>query len=108
MKILTEILSKKYNLDKIQEISNVVMDSRKVEKGDLFLAINNGNNYIDEVLAKDVALVIADNYMGNDARVIKVEDTITTMQELAKEYRKALNIKVIAITGSNEKLLRKI
>lgn len=103
MKILTEILSKKYNLDKIQEISNVVMDSRKVEKGDLFLAINNGNNYIDEVLAKDVALVIADNYMGNDVRVIKVEDTITTMQELAKEYRKALNIKVIAITGSNGK-----
>lgn len=83
------------------------MDSRKVQKGDLFFAINNGNSYIDDVLEKGAALVIADNYKGNDKRVIKVEDTIECMQELAKKYRHTLDVKVIAITGSNGKTTTK-
>ena len=107
MKILTEILQQKYNLLNLKEIANVVMDSRKVKENSLFFAINNGNNYIDEVLEKGATLVIADNYLGSDKRVIKVEDTIVAMQELARDYRKALKLVIIGITGSNGKTTTK-
>lgn len=107
MKVLTELLKEKYKLDKIKEITKVIMDSRKIEEGALFFAINNGNSYIDDVLKKGVSLVIADNYSGNDARVIKVKDSIVELQKLATEYRKALGIKVIGITGSNGKTTTK-
>lgn len=92
------------NLDKIE---NVIMDSRKVQKGDLFFAINNGNQYINEVLEKGASIVVADNYLGDDKRVFKVPNTVEFMQKLAKEYRKALRLKVIAITGSNGKTTTK-
>lgn len=110
MKILFNILDEIFGIKSVvgkNEIAHVVMDSRKVQKGDLFFAINNGNSYIDDVLDKGAALVIADNYKGNDKRVIKVDNTIKCMQELAKKYRKALNIKIIAITGSNGKTTTK-
>lgn len=110
MKILFNILDKIFGIKSVvekNEIGHVVMDSRKVQKGDLFFAINNGNSYIDDVLEKGAALVIADNYKGNDKRVIKVEDTIECMQELAKKYRHTVDVKVIAITGSNGKTTTK-
>ena len=92
------------NLDKIE---NVIMDSRKVQKGDLFFAINNGNKYINEVLEKGASIVVADNYLGDDKRVFKVPNTVEFMQKFAKEYREALGLKVIAITGSNGKTTTK-
>lgn len=92
------------NLDKIE---NIIMDSRKVQKGDLFFAINNGNQYINEVLEKGASIVVADNYLGDDKRVFKVPNTVEFMQKLAKEYREALGLKVIAITGSNGKTTTK-
>ena len=92
------------NLDKIE---NVIMDSRKVQKGDLFFAINNGNQYINEVLEKGASVVVADNYLGDDKRVFKVLNTVEFMQKFAKEYREALGLKVIAITGSNGKTTTK-
>lgn len=107
MKILTKLLKEKFKLDKLDEILKVVMDSRKIEKDSLFFAINNGNKYIDEVLERGATLVIADDYSGDDSRVIVVEDTIKAMQDLAQEYRKALGVKVIAITGSNGKTTTK-
>ncbi len=107
MKILTEIIKEKFKLQKLNEILKVVMDSRKIEKDYLFFAINNGNNYVDEALEKGVSLVIADNYSGKDERVVIVNDSVATMQELAQKYRRALNIKVIGITGSNGKTTTK-
>ena len=107
MKILTKLLKEKFKLDKLDEILKVVMDSRKIEKDSLFFAINNGNKYIDEVLERGATLVIADDYSGDDSRVIVVEDTVKAMQDLAQEYRKALGVKVIAITGSNGKTTTK-
>ena len=89
------------------QIKNVVMDSRKVTEGSLFFAINNGNSYIKDVLDKGVSLVIADNTDAKDERIVKVSDTIATMQDLATKYRKKLDIQVIGITGSNGKTTTK-
>ncbi|HCE32805.1 MAG TPA: D-glycero-beta-D-manno-heptose-1,7-bisphosphate 7-phosphatase [Fusobacterium sp.] len=89
------------------QIKNVVMDSRKVTEGSLFFAINNGNSYIKDILDKGVSLVIADNTDVKDERIVKVSDTIATMQDLATKYRKKLDIQVIGITGSNGKTTTK-
>lgn len=107
MKVLTEILKRKYNLNSVEEISRVVMDSRKIEKNSLFIAINSGNNYIEEALAKEASLIIADNYSGDNEKVIVVGDSVLAIQELALQYRNELGVKVIGITGSNGKTTTK-
>ena len=89
------------------KIKNVVMDSRKVTEGSLFFAINNGNSYVKDVLDKGASLVIADNTDIKDKRVIKVSDTVASMQDLATKYRKKLDVQVVGITGSNGKTTTK-
>ena len=102
---LNELIFEEF-LKKVQ-IKNVVMDSRKVIEGSLFFAINNGNSYVKDVLDKGASLVIADNTDIKDKRVIKVTDTIATMQDLATKYRNKLDIQVVGITGSNGKTTTK-
>ena len=102
---LNDLLSEEFS--KKVQIKNVVMDSRKVTEGSLFFAINNGNSYVKDVLDKGVSLVIADNTDAKDERIVKVSDTIATMQDLATKYRKKLDIQVIGITGSNGKTTTK-
>lgn len=109
MKKLSEIITKILSLNtKNLNISKVKMDSRKIEKNDLFFALNNGKNYIKEVLEKGASLVICDdkNWEGHD-KVAVVEDTLTTMQQIACEYRKSLSTKIIGIVGSNGKTTTK-
>ena len=98
---LNELMFEEFS--KKVQIKNVVMDSRKVTEGSLFFAINNGNSYVKDVLDKGASLVIADNTDIADERIVKVADTIATMQDLATKYRNKLDIQVIGITGSNGK-----
>lgn len=98
---LNELLFEEFS--KKVQIKNVVMDSRKVTEGSLFFAINNGNSYVKDVLDKGASLVIADNTDIVDERIVKITDTIATMQDLATKYRNKLDIQVIGITGSNGK-----
>jgi len=102
---LNELIFEEFS--KKVQIKNVVMDSRKVTEGSLFFAINNGNSYVKDVLDKGASLVVADNTNIKDKRVVKVIDTIATMQDLATKYRKKLDIQVVGITGSNGKTTTK-
>ena len=102
---LNELLFEEFS--KKVQIKNVVMDSRKVTEGSLFFAINNGNSYVKDVLDKGASLVIADNTDVEDERIVKVSDTVATMQDLATKYRKKLDIQVVGITGSNGKTTTK-
>lgn len=109
MNILNRVIKKYFNRD-IDNVNKVQIDSSKVKLGDLFFAINKGNNYIKNALDNGASLVIGDNvaseFNGN-SKVIKVENTVHTLQELAKEYRDNLKIKVIGITGSEGKTTTK-
>lgn len=109
MKKLVEVLNETFNSSfEINDISKVEIDSRNVKEGDLFFAINNGKNYIAEVLDKKASFVICDDssWAGNK-KVLVVENTIKAMQLLAKNYRKKLNIKIVGITGSEGKTTTK-
>lgn len=107
MRVLNKLLKQMYKLDSENFVTSVVMDSRLIERGALFFAINNGNSHIEEALEKGASLIIADRYEGNDSRVIKVLDTVEELQKIAKNYREKLDIKIIAITGSNGKTTTK-
>ncbi|MBN1467304.1 MAG: UDP-N-acetylmuramoyl-tripeptide--D-alanyl-D-alanine ligase [Fusobacteriaceae bacterium] len=92
------------NLDNIDSIENIVMDSRKISKGDVFLAIRGGNDFVEETLEKGAKLVICDDKKYKDIKdVIVVEDTVSFMQKWAKKYLELLDIFVVGITGSNGK-----
>lgn len=109
MKKLVEIITKILPIKtKILNIGNVQMDSRKIEKDDVFFALNSGKNYIPQVLEKGASLVACDDkkWEGHE-KVAVVEDTLKTMQEIAKEYRKSLPIKIIGVVGSNGKTTTK-
>ena len=109
MKKLVEIITKILPIKtKILNIGNVQMDSRKIEKDDIFFALNSGKNYIPQVLEKGASLVICDDkkWEGHE-KVVVVEDTLKVMQKIAKEYRKSLSIKIIGVVGSNGKTTTK-
>ena len=84
---------------------NVQIDSRKVMKNDVFIAIRSGNGYINDVLNKGASLVFYDDFKLEiqDERAIYVEDSTLFLQILAKEYRSILDVIVIGITGSEGK-----
>ena len=114
LKELSEIL-KREKLEKLifeefgkeVKITSVVMDSRKIEKGSIFFAINNGNQYVEEALNKGASLIIADKTDIKNEKIVLVKETVATMQDLAHKYRKKLGIRVIGITGSNGKTTTK-
>lgn len=96
---------KRINLDPKLEIREVKMDSRLVEEGDVFFAIGGGNKFVEATLERGASLVIYDDpeVKIDSSRALLVEDTIEAMQELAREYRKLLDVKVIGVTGTNGK-----
>ena len=112
MKTFTRVLKRYFqslNIPKNIDIYDVQMDSKKVSENTLFIAINNGNNYIEEAINRGASWIISDNpkYFSTHEKVIKVESSIETLQNLAKLYRAALGLKVIAITGSEGKTTTK-
>lgn len=91
-------------------IEGVSTDSRKIREGQLFIPLIgenfNGHKFIEEVIEKGAIATLWDKnepIPNIDFPFILVEDTLMALQQLAKEYRKRLNVKVIGITGSNGK-----
>ncbi|MGL5760471.1 MAG: UDP-N-acetylmuramoyl-tripeptide--D-alanyl-D-alanine ligase [Cetobacterium sp.] len=113
LKTFTEVLLNyfqklKINLPKNIDIKNIQMDSKKVENGSLFIAINNGYNYIDEALKRGAELIICDKKsMVESEKIIEVLDSIKFLQEISTLYREKLNVKIIAVTGSEGKTTTK-
>lgn len=84
-------------------ITGVKTDSRKIEPGDLFVAIKgehfDGNDYIEQVLQKGAGAVLASRSYP-DPRVIVVEDTVRALMDAAKEYRRRFYTFTVGVTGS--------
>ena len=88
-----------------EEAAGVVLDSRKVEAGYVFIATKgervDGHTFIDAVLEKGALGVICEKAPENPkGAYIVVEDSFQALKDVAAFYRKQLNIKVVGITGS--------
>lgn len=88
------------------------IDTRKIEPNSFFVAIKgerfDANTFAKEALEKGASYVIIDNadYFIDD-RTILVNNSLETLQELAKFHRKYLKLPIIALTGSNGKTTTK-
>ena len=90
----------------------VTTDSRNVKAGDLFFALKgdrfNGNQFALASLEKGAAYAIIDEEVdAENARLIRVPDVLTCLQQLAAHHRNQFTIPFIAITGSNGKTTTK-
>ncbi|MDD2401075.1 MAG: alanine racemase [Clostridia bacterium] len=110
---LCSFLKMKFDFPNDFRINNVSTDTRTIQSGDVFLALigekHDGHNYIKTALDKGASvLVVCDEYSGEcKIPVLKVPDTLKALAQLATCYRKKLNIKIVAVTGSSGKTTTK-
>ncbi|HEY5751632.1 MAG TPA: UDP-N-acetylmuramoyl-tripeptide--D-alanyl-D-alanine ligase [Chthoniobacterales bacterium] len=85
-------------------VSRVVTDSRKVMPGDLFVALRGEQHDAHNFVANLAVPALVDRLPAYFAPgAVLVEDTSQGLQTLARNYRKTLAAKIVAITGSNGK-----
>ena len=90
----------------------VVTDTRKIVPNSIFFALKgdnfNGNKFAMSAVEKGCNYAIVDEKeYAVDNRFVLVEDVLTTLQDLAREHRRQLNIPILAITGTNGKTTTK-
>jgi len=92
------------------EINGVSIDTRTIEKGQLFIPIigenTDGHKYIETAVQKSAGASLWDEKIPlpkTDIPLILVKDTTIALQDLAKEYNRQVGAKVVGITGSNGK-----
>lgn len=91
----------------------VTTDSRTCPAGSIFFALHgerfDGNDYALAALEKgcDYAVVDRPEIAAQDARCILVDNTLKTLQQLARLHRRTLGLPVLAITGTNGKTTTK-
>ncbi|MEG1841370.1 MAG: Mur ligase family protein [Alistipes sp.] len=95
------------------EHPRVSTDSRHIEPDSIFFALRgatfDGNRFAVESLSKGAAYAVVDDpsVAANDARLLLVDNVLTTLQELAREHRRELGIPILGIVGSNGKTTTK-
>jgi UDP-N-acetylmuramoyl-tripeptide--D-alanyl-D-alanine ligase len=100
-----------YNV--FQRHPSVQTDTRKLKAGDIFFALRgdrfNGNEFATAALSAGAALVVVDEPIraAEMDKVLKVDNALQTLQDLAKFHRQQFTIPFIAITGSNGKTTTK-
>lgn len=92
--------------------NQVSTDTRKISPGCLFFALKgpnfNGNTFAAEALKQGAAYaVIDDPSFQSDQRMILVEDSLSTLQDLARYHRNHSKARIFALTGSNGKTTTK-
>ncbi|MBR1375830.1 MAG: UDP-N-acetylmuramoyl-tripeptide--D-alanyl-D-alanine ligase [Cardiobacteriaceae bacterium] len=91
----------------------VSTDSRKIEKGNLFIALRGDNfdgaDFLAEVAKKGAVAALVEKIRPEiDFPQIEVKDTLLALRRLAGFHRRRFqNIKITAITGSNGKTTSK-
>jgi len=88
-----------------KEVEGVVIDSRKVRPGYLFVAIDgtkvNAHQFIPDTVKAGAVCVVSHEDLGEtDFPYILVESTGQALLDIAKLYRDSFDIKVVGITGS--------
>ncbi len=89
------------------EFTGVVTDTRKPCKGSLFVAIRgenfDGHDFIHTAAKKGAAAIVVERELESQIPQIVVDDCIRALAVIANYWRKQVNPKLIAITGSNGK-----
>ncbi len=88
------------------QASNVSIDSRSVEPGAIFIALQgarDGHEYVAEALAKGAAAAMVTRVpprLADNAPLLIVEDTQAGLENLARAARARVDAVVLGVTGS--------
>ena len=93
------------------ELKNISKDTRTIKENDIYIGIKgesfDGNMFYSDAFDKGAIACILDNISVDsiddkykDRTIVKVDDTLKCIQELAKYKRSLVNIPVIGVTGS--------
>ena len=111
-------LSKDIKINILREISKtnlpfknlrskkVVINSKEIDKDDIFFAIkgkkNDAHKFLKEVHKKKASIAVVEkgSKKFGYTKQLKVKNTLKFLTECAKRFRETLNTKIIAITGS--------
>jgi len=105
-----------YNPDAYKSASRVIIDSRKIQKGDLFVAIKglklDGHDFVFEAIKNGACAILINSnrlkkFNSLKIPIVTVKNTTPAYGKLANHWRNKLNAKVISITGSNGKTTTK-
>ncbi|HJV16287.1 MAG TPA: UDP-N-acetylmuramoyl-tripeptide--D-alanyl-D-alanine ligase [Bacillales bacterium] len=116
IKQLSEMISVQNDLSLFADlmVEGVTIDSRKIEKGNLFIPFQgervDGHKHVEEAIHKGAAAALWQKDVLNpplDLPILIVDDCLVALQELARKYRTQLAVKVVGITGSNGKTTTK-
>lgn len=99
--------------DENTEVKNITSDSRKVQSGSLFVAVEgictDGHAYIGKAIEQDVAVVVYDKPMIEEyfSRVtyVRVQDSAQALAQIASAWfgNPSQHIKLVGVTGTNGK-----
>ncbi|MDA9890495.1 UDP-N-acetylmuramoyl-tripeptide--D-alanyl-D-alanine ligase [Candidatus Pelagibacter sp.] len=99
-------LSEEKKLSSRITLKKAQINSKEIKKGDIFFAIkgkkNDGNKFISEAFNKKASIAIVNKISKNNniKHQIKVRDSLKFLTQSSKIYRKNINTKIVAITGS--------
>ena len=99
-------LTKNEKLFSISPLRNARINSKEVNKNDIFFAIkgkkNDGNKFVQQSFKKGASLAVVSKIQKNldIKKQIKVKNPLKVLSETSKIYRNNLKTKIIAITGS--------
>lgn len=87
------------------ELGRVIIDSRAVEPGDLFVAYKgekaDGHDFIGAALDRGAACCLCERVPEGESRgMIVVDDVQLALETIAAAYRDTLTLPIIGITGS--------
>ena len=94
------------------ECENFSKDTRTIQKGDIYIGIKgekfDGNEFwkqaldngAEAVIIQDIEITEVEKERYSNKIIIKVEDTLKALYEIAKYKRSLYDIPVIAVTGS--------
>jgi len=91
---------------------SVSIDSRTVQKGDIYFALKgerfDGNKFATDAIKNGASFAVIDDHSLNHPNFLKVKNSLKALQELSKFHRsKLVKTKIIALTGSNGKTTTK-
>ncbi len=91
-------------LKDIGEVTGFSIDTRTLAPGDLFFAlrgpVHDGHDYVNAALANGAAAAVVEKDFPGSGNLLRVDDTLQTLQQMAREAREKWGGRVVAVTGS--------
>ncbi len=115
MKKLDEILKNlnilEFNGSLNININNIALDSRKINNGDLFIALkglnNDGHKFVEQAVNNGAAAVVYTDYCNifDHITTVKIQYNINNVSVIAANFfdNPSTKLKIIGITGTNGK-----